>query len=205
VKLRERFMLRRLSYLSLALLLAACHAERRAAEPADTRDAETQVYAASLGEKYDSGKGLSGGDAKMLLVVDETSADIERFREFRQYMSLASQEVLDDFEAKNREPVPLKADFGLSIRTQPISAEEVRRLVPVKEGIPDFDPMHEKYPEASGVVTLSRVGFNRDFTEALVEVNRGSCGRGCGDGAFLFLKREDGRWKVRDYYGSYMA
>lgn len=198
-------MLRRLSCLSLALLLAACHSGSREPQPADTRDAETQVYSAALEERYASGAGPSGGDVKMLLVVNETSADVERFRELRRDMGLASQEVLDDFEAKNREPRPLKADFGLRIRTQPISAEEVRRLVPVRDGIPDFDPMHEKYPEASGVVTLSRVGFDRDFTQAIVEVNRGSCGRGCGDGAFLFLKREDGRWKVRGYYGSRMA
>lgn len=195
----------RLSCLSLALLLAACYAGKRAAAPDDARDPETQVYAAALEERYVADTRLLGREAKLLLVADETSADLKRFRERRDEMRLASQEVLDDFEAKNREPRPLKADFGLRIRTQPIPPEEARRLVPVKDGIPDFNPMHEKYPEASGVLTLSRVGFNRDMTEALVEVDRGSCGLGCGEGAFVLLAREGGRWKVRDYYGGYMA
>jgi hypothetical protein len=55
------------------------------------------------------------------------------------------------------------------------------------------------------VITLSRVGFNRDLTEALVGVSRGMCGRGCGEGTFVLLVREGGRWKVKDYYGSYMS
>ncbi|HEV7894117.1 MAG TPA: hypothetical protein VGP08_26115 [Pyrinomonadaceae bacterium] len=191
--------------LSLALLLAACYAGRREAAPADARDAEAKVYAAALDARYVADSTLLGGDAKMLLVVDETSADLLRFRERKNEMRLASREVLDDFETKNQEPRPLKSDFGLRIRTRPISAEEARSLVPVRDGIPDFNPIQEKYPEASGVVTLSRVGFNRDMTEALVEVVRGSCGKGCGEGAFVLLAREGGRWKVRDYYGGYMA
>lgn len=195
-----------ISCLSLALLLAACYTDKRAAVPDDdARDPETQVYAAALEERYVADARPAGREAKLLLVANETSADPKRFRERRHEMRLASREVLDDFEEKNREPRPLKVDFGLRIRTQPINAEEARRLAPVKDGIPDFDPMHEKYPEASGVVMLSRVGFNRDMTEALVELDRGLCGRGCGEGAFVLLAREGGRWKVRDYYGVYMA
>ncbi|MFL6285748.1 MAG: hypothetical protein ACJ74Q_21630 [Pyrinomonadaceae bacterium] len=195
----------RISYLSLALLLAGCYSGRGAAEPADTRDPKTRVYAAALDARYVADAKLLGREAKLLLVVDKTSADLERFRERRKEMRLAPQDVLDDFEAKNSQPRALNSDFGLKVRTLTVSEEEVRRLAQVKDGTMDSKPLQDKYPDASGVITLSRVGFNRDFTQALVEVDRGWCGRGCGEGTFVLLVKEDSRWKIREYYGGYMA
>jgi hypothetical protein len=198
-------MRRNLLYLSLALLLAGCHAGTREAASGEARDPEAQVCAAALDARYVADATLLGREVRLLLVAGKTSADLERFRERRGEMRLASREVLDDFEAKNRQPVAVNADFGLKTRTLAVSGDEVRRLAQVKDGGIDSEPLREKYPDASGVITLSRVGFNRDMTEALVEVVRGLCGKGCGEGAFVLLAREGGRWKVRDYYGGYMA
>lgn len=198
-------MRRDLLYLTLALLFAGCHAGPREAASDGARDPEAQVCAAALDARYVADTSLLGREAKQLLVVDKTSADLERFRERRKEMRLASQEVLDDFEAKNRQPVAVSADFGLKTETLTVSEEEVRGLALAKDRGAVSKSLEEKYPEASGVITLSRVGFNRDMTEALVEVDRGLCGSGCGEGAFVLLAREGGRWKVREYYGGYMA
>jgi len=52
-----------------------------------------------------------------------------------------------------------------------------------------------KYPGAWGTVTLTRVGFNVEHTEALVQVGQ-SCGDGCHSDEVMFLKRFDSGWAI---------
>jgi hypothetical protein len=54
-----------------------------------------------------------------------------------------------------------------------------------------------KYPGASGLVVLSRVGFDADEDTALVFVYY-RCGDLCGAGGLYVLVKTDGSWKVQD-------
>jgi len=55
----------------------------------------------------------------------------------------------------------------------------------------------ERYPEASGVVIFSRVGFGANENEALVLMGY-RCGDLCGAGGLYLLVKEDGNWKVQE-------
>ena len=69
-------------------------------------------------------------------------------------------------EAQNREPF----DYWRAFRTQ--------------------------FPNTTGIIRLSSVGYSSDGEQALVEVSHG-CGSLCGEGSIVLLEKRDGVWMVR--------
>ena len=55
--------------------------------------------------------------------------------------------------------------------------------------------LKRKYPGAWGIITFSKVGFNKPHTEALVQTHQ-LCGDDCRVHETLFLRQTRGRWKV---------
>jgi hypothetical protein len=55
--------------------------------------------------------------------------------------------------------------------------------------------LQRKYPGAWGVTTLSKVGFNKEHTEALVQAHQ-LCSDDCRVHETLFLRQTNGRWRV---------
>jgi hypothetical protein len=53
----------------------------------------------------------------------------------------------------------------------------------------------KKYPGAWGLTLVSRPGFNREHTEALLWIRHG-CGTQCHSEELMLLRKEKGRWKV---------
>ncbi len=199
-------MHRQFLQIGLLGLLIGCSLNSNTLKPAPSKDSdnETQVYSAILNERYVDTTKYVGEKAKLLLIADETSPSIERFQEYRKDMRLVSQNTLNDYQSKNEQSYKLSKKFDIGVKYLFIDAQEMNRLVVIKVGIPDWNRFYAKYPDAAGVISFSRIGFNQEFTEALVLVGRG-CGRGCGEGAFLFLTKVDGIWKVKDSYGGWMS
>ena len=59
-----------------------------------------------------------------------------------------------------------------------------------------------KHPGAWGFATLTKVGFNKSHTEALVQISH-SCGTVCGSSEILFLKLKNAKWTVVERIPSY--
>jgi hypothetical protein len=55
----------------------------------------------------------------------------------------------------------------------------------------------ERYPEASGIVIFSRVGFDANGDEAVVLMGY-RCGDLCGMGGLYLLGKEDGSWTIQE-------
>lgn len=55
----------------------------------------------------------------------------------------------------------------------------------------------DKYPKAWGVTVLSRAGFNKDKTQALIYV-RHQCGGGCSSAETIFLTKQKNQWKIAE-------
>jgi len=100
-RVAENFMHRHLLQIGLVGLLIGCSLSNTL-NPASSKDSdnETQVYTAVLNEMYVNTTKYVGEKAKLLLIADKTSAGIERFREYRKDMRLASQNTLDDYQAQ---------------------------------------------------------------------------------------------------------
>jgi hypothetical protein len=72
-----------------------------------------------------------------------------------------------------------------------VSKKEWRSLFDGEDGGSEFFSRH---PDSGGVTLLSRVGYSRDGTQALVYVVR-ACPL-CGEGEYVLLVRANGQWRV---------
>lgn len=59
----------------------------------------------------------------------------------------------------------------------------------------DLKDFRQTYPKASGIISLSRVGFDSTLDEAIVSASF-VCGGLCGTGQIYILKKRWGRWEV---------
>ncbi|HEX6627668.1 MAG TPA: hypothetical protein VF105_06930, partial [Gemmatimonadaceae bacterium] len=104
---------------------------------------------------------------------------------------------------------PRIRDFGYPIPLVLISPNDVRRMMADGNELLADRPrqgnegmmagfwaeLARKYPGAWGVTILSKVGFNRRKTEALINVHQW-CGDGCRSLENIFLRKTAGRWRV---------
>lgn len=103
------------------------------------------------------------------------------------------EETLADFQAQNRESHPLTDDFDLSVEVVLIGEEELDQIFGDMEG---WDTFYATYPDSQGRMTLSRVGFNRQGTQALVYVGNQSHWL-AGTGHLVLLAGENGVWTLQ--------
>lgn len=105
---------------------------------------------------------------------------------------------------------PGLVQFGYPIPIAFISYDDVRRMDadgreviashPVPPDLPIrtwgfWAELHRTYPGAWGVTILSKVGFNKRHTEALVQAHQW-CSDDCRVHETLFLRQTKGRWRV---------
>lgn len=76
----------------------------------------------------------------------------------------------------------------------PLSATQERDLASDLPWDGSFE-FYRPYPDSHGILQVSRVGFNRDGTRALVGVLR-SAGDSNAEGALVFLSKREGQWVV---------
>jgi hypothetical protein len=110
---------------------------------------------------------------------------------------------------------PRIQDFGYDIPIVSMSYDEMERMrrdglsylatqraPSILPGMEIWVELSRKYPGAWGFATLTKVGFNRSHTEALVQISH-SCGYACSSSETLFLKRTNAKWTVVERIPSY--
>lgn len=184
------------SLLAIVFCSAAFSSASRSsvATQADSETEEYAVYSALLNEK------MIGERTKLVVIKEETIAvdlkDDPVGRDSKyviERLSPLSQATLDDYQTKNGESRSLTRNFDLKVNYVLLSKTE--NDVIFKEGPGGWKAFYEKYPDSSGYVGFSRVGFNRKMNQALVYVVHG-CGGLCGTGNYVLLVKENGLWKV---------
>jgi hypothetical protein len=88
-------------------------------------------------------------------------------------------------------------DFGMEYQLW--TQEEVDELRPLDEAS-GWKLFYEKYPNAYGFVYLSRVGFNADFSQALVYMESFHYDQPV-QGRYYLMIRQDGHWVIESSYG----
>jgi hypothetical protein len=122
-----------------------------------------------------------------------------------------AEEFMENLYAQggSRVPADLIADFcGKNARSEKISSEQLRhlnecldfslnrKLILTKHGgldVSEWDEFYSEYPDAVGVVTLSRVGFSKtkDMAMLYMGVEMGTL---AGNGRIYVFRRQDGLW-----------
>jgi hypothetical protein len=135
---------------------------------------------------------------KLLVIRNETSKDLsEEYRGddanddlVKILRSIAPQDTIDDYTFQNGESAVLQDLFALSVRCRLIDARKLSG-----DGLDWWSTFQKLYPLASGVMTLSRIGFSEDLNQALVYVEY-NCGFLCATGVYFSLEQKDGAWRI---------
>jgi hypothetical protein len=86
------------------------------------------------------------------------------------------------------------ASFGMEeLFEQPKKGEELKRLAPASPSGPFPDN-----PRVSGVLQLSRAGFNWSGTLAILNYSY-RCGVLCGQSGWVVLQRTGGNWRIKQF------
>ena len=140
-------------------------------------------------------------------VVIQTSSEDSELLE--KYIYTCESPTVQQFFARERAAMPVDVDTvadyvlknekhgelflkDLGIRNDLISREEASQLF--ENG--GWQAFYKRYPGSLGLVSFSKVGFNSTHDQAFVYVGS-SCQLLCGDGNYILLNKEDGRWTVK--------
>lgn len=118
---------------------------------------------------------------------EEESAEVKRFPGLE-------RETIHDFLIRADECQPLSRQFDLPVSYVLVTDKEVERFFR-KDGVGGWKRFYEEYPNSSGIISFSNVGFNPEMTQAYVTTSNG-CGGLCGAGYDVFLTKKEGVWKV---------
>jgi hypothetical protein len=109
-------------------------------------------------------------------------------------------ETAADFETKRKQSVGLERKMGSNISYVLVPESELSDIFqPDANGKISSQPwqqFYEKYPGAQGIMSLSRVGFDKAKDEALVYVINQANLLG-GSAFFYVLSKQQGVWKVK--------
>jgi hypothetical protein len=147
------------------------------------------VYSAYLESEITENFHDYGRGGFVLLVQDRTTPVNlagPRFRRLKTDAPTLQDVTLMNFVAQNFVPHVLAKQFRISVKYKLLSEEQL--VTP------------RSYSE---YVTLSRVGFNRDLSQALFYTEH-ICGL-CGGGGYVLMERRFGRWRVKAFLSTWVS
>jgi hypothetical protein len=166
----------------------------------DSPDDSNEIYNLFVHEKF-----MFDDEIKLIVLQAETTGcpmyedesvkekwgHAETFHEtVKTSMSEVESQTLDDYLARNKTAEPLT-----------VSIVDVPYVLVKDSDLPDdkFDrfwtKFYRKYPNSSGIVFFSKVGFNYQHNQAFLYAGR-TCGGLCGEGEYVLLSKVDGRWRI---------
>ena len=117
----------------------------------------------------------------------------------KETMPEASQETLDNYLEANKSPKPLRvANVGINymlVRDSDLPHDEFGQF---------WSKFYKKFPNASGLLFFSEVGFNNRHDQAFVYAGR-TCGGLCGSGEYVLLRKVNGKWEIQKEQGLWVS
>ena len=141
---------------------------------------------------------FKGDEIDQVLIIDHTRVNNTKLMEqdlaaFHEHTPLAP-ELVTSFKERNQQPYLLKPVLDFGMEYQLLTQEEVDELRLLDEAS-GWKLFYEKYPDTVGFIHLSRVGFNADFSQALVCIAHFHYQQPLLGGYYL-MTRQDGRWVI---------
>ncbi len=137
----------------------------------------------------------AGGAYDLQGLLDTHAKEPVRSKREEEWLALRSELLADtiaNFKLRNLAIDFLSNRFRTPLPTILITHKEEAELSDKSPGH-FWETLRQKYPDAIGIFTLSRVGFNSQKTQAVVYVAYRSGEEG-GDGRYVLLQRKDGVW-----------
>ena len=190
----EIVMFKKFLFVFLAVVLAACTTNPMPLPtPSEAQiDTEQQAVYASLLQKLYSATSyvIMDTTATSPTGVGDTASTLDLMM---QNMHGIDQKTADSFRVRNDAAYPVRPDMDLGSAYVLLSQAEMGLIF--SQNRDGWQLFYEQYPDAPGITTLSRVGFNGTLDQALVYVGTLSHWL-AGAGYYVLLKKVNGAWIV---------
>jgi hypothetical protein len=148
---------------------------------------EQAVYAYLLPEMYHNrGYVIMATTATGATGVDNTTQTLDYVL---QNMHAVAPETVDSFKARNDAAYPIRPDMDLGSPYTLLTQAERSRIFGQNQS--GWEIFYNRHPQAPGITTLSRVGFNAAFDQALVYIGTQSNWL-AGSGYYILLNKVRG-------------
>jgi hypothetical protein len=111
------------------------------------------------------------------------------------------EETLEDYLAKNREQHPVEPDLNPGGRLVCVEDREFEHIFRDGEG---WERFRRTFPESDGTLRFSRVGLNREVTQAMLYAGQQFDWR-VGSGGFWLFSKIDGAWVESGRLGTWIS
>jgi hypothetical protein len=187
-------MLRKFLLIALSFFVVACTA-RPASTPtraADQVDVEEQaVYAFLLPKMYKNrAYVIMATTATGATGMDNTSQTLDYIL---QNMHGVAPETVESFRSRNDTSHPIRPDLDLGSPYTLLTQAGRSRIFGQNQS--GWEVFYNRFPQAPGITTLSRVGLNVTFDQALVYIGTQSNWL-IGAGYYILLKKTNGVWNI---------
>ncbi len=188
-------MFKKFLFVFLAVILAACTGSTPspASTPATEQiDAEQQAVYATLFQKLYSSPSyvIMDTTATGPTGVGDTASILDMVK---QNMHSLDQKTVDSFRVRNDAAYPVRVDMDLGSAYVLLNQGQKSQIF--SQNRDGWQVFYEQYPDAPGITTLSRVGFNNTLDQALVYVSTMSRWL-AGGGYYVLLNKVNGAWIV---------
>src|SRR5918995_5045142 len=119
----------------------------------------------------------------------------------RENLEGLDEETLTDFLAKNREQHPIEPDLNPGGRLLCVGDEEFEHIFRDADGWARF---RREFPESDGTLRFSRVGLDRDVTQAMLYAGQ-QFDWNVGSGGFRLLPKSSGGWSEVGRVGNWLS
>jgi hypothetical protein len=119
----------------------------------------------------------------------------------RENLEGLDEETLNYFLAKNREHHPIEPDLNPGGRLVCVGDEEFEHIFRDGEG---WARLRREFPESDGTLRFSRVGFDRNVTQAMLYAGQ-QFDWNIGSGGFRLFSMLDREWTEAGRVGSWIS
>jgi hypothetical protein len=119
----------------------------------------------------------------------------------RENLEGLGEDTLADFLAKNREQHPVEPDLNPGGRLVCVDDGEFERIFRDEEG---WDRFRRTFPESDGTLRFSRVGLDREVTQAMLYAGQ-QFDWNVGSGGFWLFSKTGGVWVEAGRLGNWIS
>src|SRR5262249_16099086 len=147
----------------------------------------------------------SGDKIKRLVVTRLTAPNLSRLpgsddpEDILKELAPLTTETVKDYNDRNKSQSELHDSFDVTGKVLLVDKQEIDEIFHDQDLGGGWEGFYKRFPDSGGFITLSRVGFNPEQSQALVLVSH-YCGGLCASGTYILLQKEDGKWKILKRY-----
>jgi hypothetical protein len=113
-------------------------------------------------------------------------------------------EIYHEWQKRNQHRVPIEAAFNVTASYVLLDTAKITAIFSSGQPAIDWDNFFTEFPNAPGILRLSKPGYDKDELNALIYIEH-QCGIDCGSARFVHLEKKENLWNVRGSILIWMA